>query len=227
MILKHNSEHRVTWTPTPPYIISTYELVKAAHAGQKDKSGVDYHIHCANVMNRLPADASGDERMAALLHDILEDTEVTEHDLVHLGYSAEVIDTVKLLTRPQGADKKAYLDWIRDIAASGNRMAIRIKIADNEDNSDPARVATLPDDFKGIIQRYDKSLAILRPALVALDSVPETPPLVSRADVFILLTMLAIMIVVAVLVSPALATRLFLFFALVLALVKTVVWMSR
>lgn len=227
VILKQNTEHNVTWSPRPPDITSTYDLIKTYHAGQKDKSGVDYYVHCVNVMNRLPVDASEAERMVALLHDTLEDTELTEHDLVHLGYSAEVIDAVKLLTRPQGVNKKAYLDWIRDIAASGNRMAIRVKIADNEDNATPARVATLPDDFKGIIQRYEKSLAILRPALLALDGTPATLPLISREDVFALLVLLAPMLIVAVLVSPLLATRLSLFFALVFVLVRTLAWMSR
>ena len=49
-----------------------------------------------------------------------------------------MIAAVVLLSRSEGV---TYADWIRWIAASGNRMAIRVKIADNEDNSDPARVA--------------------------------------------------------------------------------------
>lgn len=228
VILKQNTEHSVTWSPRPPDITSTYDLIKKAHEGQKDKSGVDYYVHCVSVMNRLPKDASDDERMAALLHDVLEDTTLTEHDLVHLGYSADVIDIVKLLSRPQGANKKAYLDWIKDIAASGNRRAIRIKIADNEDNSDPARIDTLPEDFRSITKRYAKSLAILRPALAEMDAVidPSSRPLVTPLDVYVVLSILAAMTLVAVLISPLLATRLFLLIGLIYALVRTIQWMG-
>jgi hypothetical protein len=69
---------------------------------------------------------------------------------------------VQLLSRPQGESRPDYLDWIRSIAASGNRLAIRVKIADNEDNCDPVRVAALPPDEQNIVGRYERSLQILR-----------------------------------------------------------------
>lgn len=227
MILQTNGPNSVTWRPRSPDLNSTLNLVKSAFAGIKDKSGKEYYLHCVSVMNRLPNDATDDERMVALLHDIVEDTDVTLEDLRSLGYSSAVIDAVNLVTRPEGAGRKAYLDWIRDIAASGNRMAIRVKIADNEDNSDPARVDTLPEDFRSIVRRYERSLAILRPALAEIEiQRGDSRPIVGKPDLYVILTLVAVMVVFALLVSPILAVRLFLFFAVVYLLVKTVLWMG-
>lgn len=146
----------------PPTIDDTIEFIKRAHMGQFDKGGVEYWKHPVSVMNRLPPDASLNEKLAALLHDVLEDTEYTAQDLLTLGYPHEVVDTVKMLSRPDGM---TYMDWIRSIAASGNMAAIRVKIADNEDNSDPRRIAQLPPEQRDIVMRYERSLRILRKAL--------------------------------------------------------------
>jgi hypothetical protein len=97
------------------------------------------------------------------LHDVIEDTEYTADDLLAMGYPREVVKAVQLLSRPQGESRPNYMDWIRSIAASGNRLAIRVKIADNEDNCDPERVAALPPEARGIVDRYEQSLRILRP----------------------------------------------------------------
>lgn len=145
-----------------PSIEDTIAFIQKAHEGQVDKSGVPYWKHPLSVMRRLPAEASDDERHAALLHDVLEDTAYTAEDLRASGYNEAVIATVLLLSRPPGL---TYVEWIRTIAASGNTAAIRIKIADNEDNSDPARIASLPLNEQGIVRRYERSLAILRAAL--------------------------------------------------------------
>jgi len=142
-----------------PTIDETIAFIQKAHAGQTDKGGHDYWRHPVSVMNRLPNDATESERHAALLHDVLEDTEFTAEDLQALGYTDDVIRTVELLSRPPGL---TYMEWIRSLAVSGNRAAIRIKIADNEDNSDPARIATLPPEQQDIVIRYERSLRILR-----------------------------------------------------------------
>lgn len=136
----------------------TIAFIKAVHEGQTDKSGRSYWMHPVSVMQRLE-DASEDAKLVALLHDVLEDTATTRDDLLALGYSREVVAAVELLSRPAGI---AYLDWIRSIKASGNDIAIRVKIADNEDNMDPARIAALPVEMRSIVHRYAKSLRILR-----------------------------------------------------------------
>lgn len=151
-----------------PSIEDTIAFIRMAHAGQVDKAGKPYHLHPEAVSERLGPDATDDERRVALLHDVIEDTAHTADDLLSMGFSRDVVAAVQALSRPEGENRPTYLDWIRNIAASGNRMVIRVKIADNEENSSPERVAVLPVEERDIVNRYRRSLAILRPALAQL-----------------------------------------------------------
>jgi len=146
-----------------PTVASTIAFIQQAHAGQADKQGLPYWLHLHAVMERLGA-ASDNERMAALLHDVLEDTPTTAVDLLNMGYPEEVAVAVQLVTRPRNP-KPPYIEWIRSIAASGNATAIRIKIADCEHNSDPDRLASIPIEAErtSLAKRYSKALSILRP----------------------------------------------------------------
>ena len=143
----------------------TLDFMCGAHDGQTDKGGNPYWMHPVAVMNRLGPNASDTERMVALLHDVIEDTKYTEQDLIDMGWSTDVVNAVRLLSRPDGDNRPTYMEWIRSIAASGNRMAIKVKIADNEENSDPKRIAQLPPEGRDIVKRYERSLKILRAAL--------------------------------------------------------------
>ena len=58
----------------------TIEFIRRAHAGQVDKGGQPYHLHPMAVAELLPPESDEDEYLAALLHDVLEDTDVTESD---------------------------------------------------------------------------------------------------------------------------------------------------
>lgn len=145
-------------------IDETIEFIKGAHAGQRDKGGNPYWLHPVAVMMRLPSDATQEERQVALLHDVIEDTPLTASHLLAAGFSQNVVDAVVLLSRPTGPERPTYINWIKKIKASRNEMAIRVKIADNEENCDPERIAQLPEDQRGIRHRYERSLAILRGA---------------------------------------------------------------
>lgn len=145
-----------------PSVEETLDFIKQAHAGQLDKGGEEYWLHPFGVMNGLGEGATDEERLIALLHDVIEDTDVTADDLRQRGYSEDVVRSVERLSRPDGI---AYMDWIRSIAASGDRAAIRVKIADNEHNSSHERNAKLPEGERGIIHRYQRSLKILRAAI--------------------------------------------------------------
>lgn len=149
-----------------PSVEQTAEIAKAAHGEQTDQIGDPYWMHLYAVNNLLPTDATEDERRVALLHDVLEDTTLTAADLTALGFSDEVVKAVELLTKPRDRHG-TYFEWIRSIADSGNRMAIRVKVADNTHNSDPERVARLRLRHAGfnLDNRYALSLCILRQAL--------------------------------------------------------------
>jgi len=137
-----------------PSFTATLHLVRNAHAGQVDKAGLPYWHHPLRVATRLGPDSTLEERLIALLHDVVEDTTMTLVKLRELDYGAGIIDAVSLLTREEGTP---YLDYVRRIAASGNRTAIRVKLADLEDNL--SRTASLPSS---LAERYQKARAILR-----------------------------------------------------------------
>lgn len=140
-------------------------LAERLHAGQVDKAGAPYITHLARVagiLKRRWPDATADEIAAAWLHDSLEDAEATEASLLAAGVSPETIRIVRAVTRPEGSD---YLDWIGALAASRDVSVLRVKLADNEDNRDPARIAALPGAAEGVATRYEPARIILESGL--------------------------------------------------------------
>ena len=71
-----------------------------AHEGQTDKAGKPYILHPLRVM--LNVKGGIPEQCAAVLHDVIEDTDITAEALLELGFSKEVVDAVVLLTRRRG-----------------------------------------------------------------------------------------------------------------------------
>jgi (p)ppGpp synthase/HD superfamily hydrolase len=136
-------------------------LAAALHAGQLDKAGRPYIEHLTRVAAilrmRFP-DATEAELEAAWLHDALEDTDATPETLLTAGISREAMDIIQLVTNPKGV---VYLDWIAAILAAGNVGAIRVKLADNEDNQDPARVAMVRGADQMVKTRCAPARAIL------------------------------------------------------------------
>ena len=100
------------------------------------------------------------------MHDILEDTPYTADDLRALGCGEAVIGRVEIVTRRE-SERLTYSEKIRTIAGTGDIGAILIKLADNEDNSDPQRDRALPDG-RALVPRYEASKQILRAALKQL-----------------------------------------------------------
>ncbi|WP_395457700.1 HD domain-containing protein (plasmid) [Azospirillum melinis] len=145
----------------------TLEFAKTLHQGQLDKAGAPYWKHLERVAHRLIErfpDATKAQLQAALLHDAIEDAGVTADDLRAAGVEEEAIAAIRLVSRnldPEGS----YLDWIGRIAASGNVTAIRVKLADNLDNSDPARVAAIAAGPRMVAEKYAPARAILEQAL--------------------------------------------------------------
>lgn len=109
------------------------EIAARAHAGQVDKAGAAYIFHPLRLMLavQLPY-----ERMAAVLHDVVEDTTVTLADLVNEGFPSEVIDAIDSLTKREGEGR---LDAAE--RAAGNPIARVVKLADVTDNMDLTRIA--------------------------------------------------------------------------------------
>jgi (p)ppGpp synthase/HD superfamily hydrolase len=129
-------------------------LATKAHVGQVDKAGEDYVRHPLRVMARVEGD---DARMVAVLHDVLEDTATTRDDLLALGCPAHVVAAVDALTKRSGESLEASM---RRVAAIP--LAITVKLADLDDNTDPDRLSALPADVADRLRdKYRRSRELL------------------------------------------------------------------
>lgn len=110
-------------------------LASEAHAGQVDKGGAPYIEHPMRVALRCDTEL---RRCAALLHDVLEDTDATEADLIAAGVGSEVVRVVKALTHGRGLRYDEYMAYIREVAEDPDARAV--KMADLRDNMDLSRI---------------------------------------------------------------------------------------
>jgi (p)ppGpp synthase/HD superfamily hydrolase len=150
--------------PLPhPDLGQSIEIMRKAHEGQVDKCSRPYYLHPLRVAMRL-IHCTPEERHAALLHDVVEDTPLTLADLRAFGYSEEVIELVDILTRrlPAGESHREYLERI---VSSRNAKALRVKLADVIDNMSPARSRSLPPEHQGMKHRFAKDLQRIVEAL--------------------------------------------------------------
>lgn len=129
-------------------------LAVQAHQGQVEKAGQPYCLHVLRVMFRLNSDH---ERMAGVLHDVVEDTPYTLGNLVELGYPGEVIEALDCLTWRDGEEYEEFLARVK-----GNSLARRVKIADLEDNMDLRRLPTLRDKDVARMNKYRNAWAELK-----------------------------------------------------------------
>ena len=135
-----------------PSLEFTEQLVRTKFVGQVDDAGVPMADHMMRVWQRV-TDQDIETQHIAWLHDIVEDTDVTGGDLYDMGYSETVVTAVLLLTKPK---KMPYPEYIDRLVASGDERAIRVKLADNADNTDLKRWIYLnPFKAQALAKRYD------------------------------------------------------------------------
>lgn len=133
------------------------EIAVTAHAGQKQKDGSPYAFHPITLALRLPPGAA---QIVGLLHDVVEDTDWTLERLAVEGFASEVIEAVRLLTKPDGADYMAYVE-----KAAANPLARAVKIADLEHNMDVRRIAyPLTEKDLARLAKYHRAWTWLRAA---------------------------------------------------------------
>lgn len=129
-------------------------MATKAHDGQvNDKCGEQYILHPLRVMEKMKDDIS---RIVAVLHDIIEDTNITKEDLAEAGFSQEVIEAVICLTRRKNED---YFSFIR--RCKQNNIARFVKLADIEDNMDLRRLSNPTEKDYERNSKYKKASDIL------------------------------------------------------------------
>ena len=126
-----------------------YKLCLEKHAGQTDKVGKPYFMHPFRVAERC---VSIPEKIVALLHDTIEDTDVTPDMLLAEGFPREIIEGILAVTRKEGEDYFAFIE-----RAAKNPLGKIVKIHDLEDNMDIRRLESIDDRMRERLNRYIRS----------------------------------------------------------------------
>ena len=122
------------------------QIAMRAHEGQKDKAGQDYVMHPIRVAERCDDPRA---KVVALLHDTIEDTDVTADYLREEGFTEEIVEAVLAVTRREGEDYEAFVR-----RAAQNELGRMVKLADLEDNMDIRRLPELTDRDVERLRKY-------------------------------------------------------------------------
>ena len=127
-------------------------IAAKVHAGQVDKAGAPYILHPIRVMMKV---STPEERIAAVLHDVIEDSDHTFEGLRREGFSEEIVEAIDALTRRR---EESYMEFVT--RAGANPIARRVKIADLEDNCDLSRIKDPKErDYKRL-EKYREALRV-------------------------------------------------------------------
>ncbi len=124
-------------------------IASKAHEGQKDKAGQPYILHPLRVMFNVKNET---EMICAILHDVIEDTDISIEHLREEGFSEAVLDAIDALTK---RDNENYDDFIDRVIK--NKIACQVKLADMMDNMDLTRIINpCEEDYKRV-DKYRKA----------------------------------------------------------------------
>ena len=148
LIKERTSE--MIYTPTTEKAL---KLMFEKHKNQIDKSGIPYVFHPFHVAESMDDEVS---TTVALLHDIVEDTDVTIEELSEMGFNKEVTDALQLMTHDKSVE---YFEYIKIIAT--NPIARKVKISDLKHNSDLTRLSEITEKDLKRVEKYKKSIEYL------------------------------------------------------------------
>lgn len=124
-----------------------------AHQGQLDRAGLPYILHPLHVAEQMKDE---DTCVVALLHDVIEDTDLTLENLREYGFTEAQIEGVRVMTREEDED---YFEYIRSVKT--NPLALAVKLEDLKHNSDVTRIIEITDKDLQRIEKYKKAMEIL------------------------------------------------------------------
>ena len=126
------------------------QIAYEAHHGQEDKGGVPYIFHPLHMAEQMDDEIAV---IAALLHDVVEETDVSMKKLRKHGFSNEALEAVELLTHRKEDSYPEYIEKLKP-----NPVAKKVKIADLKHNSDSSRY---PGEYKKLTKKLEKYLKAL------------------------------------------------------------------
>lgn len=124
-----------------------------AHVNQVDKTGLPYVYHPFYLSTSMTDEAT---TCVALLHDVVEDTNMTFEELEGYGFYKEIIDALKLLTHDKNVP---YMDYVLKI--KDNKIAREVKLADLRHNSDLSRLDVVTKKDLERQEKYLKAIKLL------------------------------------------------------------------
>ena len=132
------------------------EIAVKAHSDQKRKNGDPYILHPIRVLLKMETE---EEKIIAILHDVVEDTVITEKDLIAAGFSDKVICMLQVLTHAKEESYDKYIDRILYYPT-----ARKVKMADLQDNMNLDELPEITDYDIRRTQKYIKALALIKKA---------------------------------------------------------------
>jgi (p)ppGpp synthase/HD superfamily hydrolase len=127
-------------------LMHAMDIAVRCHSGTFDRYGAPYIFHPLRVMDRV---TSRDEKIVALLHDVIEDCAVTPEMLLKEGIPESIVDDIDLLSKREGEDYDGYMSRVMT-----SHRAARVKIADLEDNMDIRRMSSIEQVDLERLRRY-------------------------------------------------------------------------
>ena len=129
-------------------------LALRVHAGQTDRYGHPYILHPLHVMLQMDTEQ---EMTAAVLHDVIEDSELTLDDLQEEGFSEPVLEAVRLMTHEK--ESVSYEEYVRNLKP--NPIARKIKLADLQHNMDISRMDKVRERDLDRLEKYRRAWELL------------------------------------------------------------------
>jgi len=136
-----------------PLLERAIAIAEQQHAGQVDKAGRPYIEHPKRLMRAMSTDA---ERIVAVLHDVVEDTDLTLDQLASEGFPVNILAALDSVTRREGETYEAFV-----ARAANNTIGRRVKHADLQDNADLSRIAAPTDADRARTEKYQRAMAQL------------------------------------------------------------------
>ena len=130
------------------------QIAVEAHAGAKDRGGKAYILHPISVMMRVDTE---EEKIVAVLHDVVEDTDWTFDELRKEGFSETIIEALNSVTKY--SESEDYEQFVQ--RALENDIGRRVKIADLRENLDVTRIGELSEKDRQRINKYKRALKTL------------------------------------------------------------------
>jgi len=130
------------------------KLAQKYHEGQFDKGGSPYIEHPLRVMKGVE---SIEEKIVAVLHDVLEDCDVSREQLIHEGIPEYLVEKLEILCKRKN---EKYFDYIDRIKAT--KLAINVKLSDLKDNMNLDRLKEVTEKDLKRLEKYKKAKEILQ-----------------------------------------------------------------